>query len=164
MSASQPCSLQAVPSRPTLVPALQRAFLPPAPLLPFNFCSWLCFSSPPSAHALLSLGGERCSLPSPIHHRLLARHRQPPLHWLTAAGSEFKIITLLRQLLNMRKIKSVKKPCGKGVSSQGIPWGNRCCLDPEETPLLWTWRVSLCEPGPLCAGVMGVGRRLLVEN
>lgn len=64
----------------------------------------------------------------------------------------------------MSKIKSVEKPCEKGVSSQGIPCGTGCCLDPEESLLLWTSWVSLCEPGPLRAALMRVSRQLLVEN
>lgn len=50
----------------------------------------------------------------------------------------------------------------KSVSSQGIPCGSGCCSkeDPSALHLADVQR----EPARLCAGGMGAGRKLLVEN
>lgn len=61
----------------------------------------------------------------------------------------------------MRKIKSVKEPCGKGVEFQpGNSMWHRVLFGSRGD----CFSGSLCEPGPLHAGVMRVGRQLLVEN
>lgn len=60
------------------------------------------------------------------------------------------------------KIKYVRSLVKKSISSQGIPRGSGCCSkeDPSALHVAGVQR----EPARLCAGEMGAGRKLLVEN